>query len=561
MNKHKLTLVGGPHGELRISAALLHEAVGALIEGARLATRFAVEGESVRKGPRPAWLDSACAVEITGLTAGSAAIAMEAPTLQEADAAKFGDEGQRSLFEEIDRGFGEQTAVDTFNPSSQVQPATSLLRSYESALNAADADAIVALYAEDAVFMAQHRSPAVGRDQIEAAYREILGTIRLHIEFEIDEVVVVSPTVAYARTRSAGTTTVLANDAQVSEGNQELFVLVRANESAEWRAGAGQSAGSSTTHVQSAGGDGHSLQEPAHPRLVTRRGAAEQGQPHWGKFEWRVAALEVIGGHQVGHDDGRNGEQQVRLGKDRGRHREVGHDGTHDPVQPLFCGPPADLPLPAAIGGAENLQMGVRRPRLGRPDLEGRVTLAAVHSPRPGAQGLAAHPLVLEEGWCHEGVVAGRNELANGAIAIGERCELDARTWRHLTHVPKQAWHQGSDEVRRSEPEGARRLLRPERLGPRERALQLQEDSGQGLRQSLSAHCRAHAPTIADQQLVPERFAEAPESVTDRRSSEVEPLGGAGDALLAQEHVEYHEQVQVDFFQVHFAHHRCILIT
>lgn len=114
MIKHKLTLMGGPRGELRISAALLHEAVGALLEGARLATRFAVEGESVRKGPRPAWLDSACAVEITGLTAGSAVIAMEAPTLQEADAAKFGDEGQRSLFEEIDRGFGEQTAVDLF---------------------------------------------------------------------------------------------------------------------------------------------------------------------------------------------------------------------------------------------------------------------------------------------------------------------------------------------------------------------------------------------------------------------------------------------------------------
>jgi len=114
MNEHKLTLMGGPRDELRISAALLQEAIGALLEGARLATRFAVEGESVRKGPRPAWLDSACAVDITGLTAGSAVIAMRAPTLQEADAAKFGDGGQCSLFEEIDRCFGELTAVDLF---------------------------------------------------------------------------------------------------------------------------------------------------------------------------------------------------------------------------------------------------------------------------------------------------------------------------------------------------------------------------------------------------------------------------------------------------------------
>lgn len=114
MNKHKLTLMGGHRVEVRVSAAVLHEAIGALLEGARFATRFAVEGESVRNGPRPAWLDSACAVDVTGLAAGSTVIAMEAPTLQEADATKFGDHRQRSLFEEIEQNFGAQTAVDLF---------------------------------------------------------------------------------------------------------------------------------------------------------------------------------------------------------------------------------------------------------------------------------------------------------------------------------------------------------------------------------------------------------------------------------------------------------------
>lgn len=123
------------------------------------------------------------------------------------------------------------------NPGADVASATSLLRSYESALNAADVEAIVALYAEDGVFMAQHRNPSIGVGEIEAAYREILGMIRLDIEFEIDEVVVASPTVAYARTRSVGTTTILANDVKVSEGNQELFVLTRKGESAMWRIG------------------------------------------------------------------------------------------------------------------------------------------------------------------------------------------------------------------------------------------------------------------------------------------------------------------------------------
>jgi uncharacterized protein (TIGR02246 family) len=125
----------------------------------------------------------------------------------------------------------------TFDPTSQVDATTALLRSYESALNAADVDAIVALYADDGIFMAQHREPAIGRAQVETAYREILGMIQLDIEFLIDEVVVVSPMVAYARTRSSGTTTILANQAQVTEGNQELFILVRSRESDAWRIG------------------------------------------------------------------------------------------------------------------------------------------------------------------------------------------------------------------------------------------------------------------------------------------------------------------------------------
>ena len=129
------------------------------------------------------------------------------------------------------------TRTDQATASSGSEQATAVLRRYEAALNRSDVAAIVSLYAPDAVFMAQHRSPAVGQEQIEAAYREIFGMIRLDIRFELDEVVVLSPTVAYARTRSMGTTTILANQAQVSEGNQELFLLVRPEGRGEWRIG------------------------------------------------------------------------------------------------------------------------------------------------------------------------------------------------------------------------------------------------------------------------------------------------------------------------------------
>lgn len=121
--------------------------------------------------------------------------------------------------------------------TQQTQPATQLLRRYEAALNAKDVDTITSLYTVDGVFMAQHRNPAVGRAAVEEAYREIFGMITLDITFQIDEVEVVSPTVAYARTRSSGKTTILATGDQVSEGNQELFVLFREEGSGDWKIG------------------------------------------------------------------------------------------------------------------------------------------------------------------------------------------------------------------------------------------------------------------------------------------------------------------------------------
>lgn len=68
----------------------------------------------MRKGPRPAWLDAACDIQIKCLTAGSAVIALEAPTVRDADGARFGLGAQGSLFDDVDGLFGEQTAIDIF---------------------------------------------------------------------------------------------------------------------------------------------------------------------------------------------------------------------------------------------------------------------------------------------------------------------------------------------------------------------------------------------------------------------------------------------------------------
>ncbi|MGB5701448.1 MAG: hypothetical protein WBM48_01405 [Polyangiales bacterium] len=45
----------------------------------------------------------------------------------------------------------------------------------------------MALDAPDAIFMAQHRNPAVGRPEIETACRDVFAMIRLDIKFEIEE--------------------------------------------------------------------------------------------------------------------------------------------------------------------------------------------------------------------------------------------------------------------------------------------------------------------------------------------------------------------------------------
>jgi uncharacterized protein (TIGR02246 family) len=109
------------------------------------------------------------------------------------------------------------------------------LQRYEKALNASDAEAVMQLYTTDPVFMPQHSLPAEGRDAVLTAYRHVFDTIRLDIDFTVDEIGVLSKDWAYARTRSNGTVKVLATDLPPApEANQELFLLHRERDG-EWR--------------------------------------------------------------------------------------------------------------------------------------------------------------------------------------------------------------------------------------------------------------------------------------------------------------------------------------
>ncbi len=100
-----------------------------------------------------------------------------------------------------------------------------VLEGYERVLNASDVDGILELYTEDGVSMAPNNPSAVGIQQVEAAYTGAFQAIDLNVEFDIVEIEVISDGWAFARTNSAGTTTINATGDEVAEGNQELFVL------------------------------------------------------------------------------------------------------------------------------------------------------------------------------------------------------------------------------------------------------------------------------------------------------------------------------------------------
>ncbi len=104
----------------------------------------------------------------------------------------------------------------------------SVLRSYETALNANDVDTILSLYGGDPVFMPQHVPALIGRTAVRAGYEQVFATIKLNVRFEIHEVEEAGD-VAWARTSSSGRTKILAAGVEVTEGNNELFIFRREN--------------------------------------------------------------------------------------------------------------------------------------------------------------------------------------------------------------------------------------------------------------------------------------------------------------------------------------------
>jgi len=126
-----------------------------------------------------------------------------------------------------------KTAVETVDASVQAD-IESVLQNYESALNASDTNAVLAVFAPDGVFMAPNSPSTVGADAIRAAYNGIFQAITFDTELTIEEVVQVAPRWAFVRTSSNGHVTVNAIKQRVSDANHELFIFQKAEDDA-WK--------------------------------------------------------------------------------------------------------------------------------------------------------------------------------------------------------------------------------------------------------------------------------------------------------------------------------------
>ncbi len=118
--------------------------------------------------------------------------------------------------------------------NSNQESIRTLLKNYEQVLNASDVSGVLKLYTRNGVFMAPHNPSAVGVDAIKAAYASVFKTIDLNVKFDIVEIKMIAGNWAFARTNSAGITTINATGKKVAEGNQELFVLQKMDDG-KWK--------------------------------------------------------------------------------------------------------------------------------------------------------------------------------------------------------------------------------------------------------------------------------------------------------------------------------------
>ncbi|KAK1640810.1 hypothetical protein BDP81DRAFT_457790 [Colletotrichum phormii] len=107
----------------------------------------------------------------------------------------------------------------------EAEAITAVLHEYGAALKSRNVEDVVNLYTSDGVIMPPHFTATVGTAALRESYTRIFSTVQLVITFSIEEIVIMSPDWAFARTTAEGTKTMLATQASEEHANQELFIM------------------------------------------------------------------------------------------------------------------------------------------------------------------------------------------------------------------------------------------------------------------------------------------------------------------------------------------------
>ncbi len=101
-----------------------------------------------------------------------------------------------------------------------------VMERYAAALQANDVEALVALYTDNGVFTRPDFAPAVGRDALRAAYKEVFATLKVSLRFHVQEVEVAGD-LAWLRSGSTGTVKDLKTGKETADSYHQLVVFRR----------------------------------------------------------------------------------------------------------------------------------------------------------------------------------------------------------------------------------------------------------------------------------------------------------------------------------------------
>jgi ketosteroid isomerase-like protein len=116
--------------------------------------------------------------------------------------------------------------------SAQAQPADdsaqilAIMERYAAGLRWGTADALVALYTSDGVFIRDNLPAAAGTEALRAAYRQVFATLKLDMAFAIKETEVAGD-MAWLRATSTGRIKTLASGAEATESFNEVVIFRR----------------------------------------------------------------------------------------------------------------------------------------------------------------------------------------------------------------------------------------------------------------------------------------------------------------------------------------------